>query len=239
MILALTLFLAAASPASAADLLVAAASDLATSERALRDGFEAETGDRVRFAFHSSGMLARQIEHGAPYDVYLSANEQYVNDLVASGNLLGETIVVYATGSLGLWSAAGPVSGIEVLLSEEFRHIAIANPAHAPYGVAAREALRRRELWEFLKPKVVFAENVRQTYQYGASGNADAIITSWTLVFDKGAKMLPSEWHDPIRQAGGVLKGSKEPEAARRFLRYLMSEAGLAVLTEHGLFPPK
>ena len=182
-------------------------------------------------------MLARQIQNGAPYDVYLSANEQYVNQIRESGELLAETIKVYALGRLGLWSKEGSIRSIEDLASSDVRHLAIANPAHAPYGVAAQQVLENRGLWKSLKPKIVLAENVRQTFQYGDSRNADAIITSWTLIFDKGGIMLPAEWHQPIRQAGGVLKRSSEPEVARQFMEFLMGEIGQKALAEHGLFP--
>ena len=238
LLLGALLLLPTASPAQAADLLVAAASDLATSEKALAESFEMATGHRIRFVLHSSGMLARQIQNGAPYDVYLSANEQYVEELAASGDLLPETVKVYALGRLGLWSKSLKLQTIDDLKRDEVRRVAIANPAHAPYGVAAKAALENRGLWGVIQEKVVFGENVRQTFQYGDSGNADAIITSWTLVLGKGAIMLPSEWHNPIRQAGGVIKRSKNRRAAEQFLDFLMSPRGQSVLREHGLFPP-
>jgi molybdate transport system substrate-binding protein len=222
----------------AASLLVAAASDLASAEQTLRVAFEQASGSQIRFVFHSSGMLARQIENGAPYDVYLSANEQYVSELVRSGDMVADTVVVYAQGRLGLWSLDGSVTELKSLLRDEVRHVAIANPVHAPYGLAARQALMHEKLWEPLRSKIVFAENVRQTFQYGSSGNADAIITSWTLVFDKGGKQIPSELHAPIRQAGGVLRQSSQQETARRFLRFLTSPQGRKALATHGLFPP-
>lgn len=231
-------FIFAHSPAAAADLLVAAASDLASAEQALRHESLTQTGQRVRFVFQSSGMLARQIQHGAPYDVYLSANRQYVDELAASGDLLRQTIRVYATGRLGLWSESGDLKRLEDLRRPRVRNIAIANPAYAPYGVAAKEALEHQGLWAELQPKIVLAENVRQTFQYGVSGNADAVITSWTLIFDQGGHLLPADWHQPIRQAGGVLRSSSQPAAARAFLDFLTSPAGLSVLERHGLFPP-
>ncbi len=182
-------------------------------------------------------MLARQIQNGAPYDVYLSANEQYVNELLRSGDLLSETVAAYATGRLGLWSADGSIKRPEDLLRKEVRHVAIANPAHAPYGLAARQALEHLKLWDKLQSKIVLAENVRQTYQYGRSGNADAIITAWTLVHSEGGIMLPEEWHDTIRQAGGVTRRSNSASSARRFMDFLLSPSGQKVLRRNGLFP--
>ena len=225
-------------PVLAADppLLVAAASDLTSVEKPLTAAFREDTGVQVRFVLQSSGMLARQIQNGAPYDVYLSANEKYVRDLVETGDLARETVKVYATGRLGLWSKQGGIGRVEQLIEDRVRILAIANPAHAPYGVAAKEALLSRGLWERLRGKIVFAENVRQTFQYGDSGNADAIITSWTMVHDKGGVMLPADWHTPIRQAGGVVTRSERKALARRFVEFLLSERGQRVLRGHGLF---
>jgi len=180
-------------------------------------------------------MLAGQIANGAPYDVYLSANELYVKELVDSGDLVADSVRVYATGRLGLWSADGDVRSLEQLLDPEVRHVAIANPAHAPYGVAAREALESQRLWEKLEPKIVFGENVRQSYQYAESRNADAVITSWTLIYDKGGIELPAEWHNPIRQTGGIIRRTDKAELARQFLDFLTSAEGQAILSTHGL----
>ncbi|MCP5114451.1 MAG: molybdate ABC transporter substrate-binding protein [bacterium] len=224
------------SAASGAEpLLIAAASDLSAVEKPLAAAFRQATGMEVRFVLHSSGMLARQIQNGAPYDVYLSANEKYVRDLVDSGDLVGDTVEVYAIGRLGLWSKRGGIERIEQLRAPGVRNIAIANPVHAPYGVAAKEALLSQKLWDSLAGRIVFAENVRQTFQYGDSGNADAIVTSWTLVHDKGGVMLPAEWHNPIRQAGGVTTHSKQRAAAERFVDFLVSQEGQAVLEGRGL----
>jgi len=222
-------------PALPAQILVAAASDLAPLERPLAAAFHSATSHSLRFTLGSSGMLARQIRYGAPYDVYLSANEQYVEELADSGHLLEDSRRVYARGRLALWSPQGSIGSLRDLLSPPVRHVAMANPAHAPYGVAARQALEHQRLWETLQPKIVFAENVRQAFQYAESGNADAVITSWTLLFDKGGILLPEQWHAPILQAGGVLKSSKQPALARRFLDFLTSPQGRAILLQYGL----
>jgi len=134
-----------------------------------------------------------------------------------------------------LWSADGEIQHLEQLLDPAILYVAIANPAHAPYGVAAREALLSQGLWEKLQPKIVLAENVRQSYQYAESRNADAVITSWTLVYDKGGIQLPPEWHNPIRQAGGIISRSDKANLAERFLEFLTSGEGQAILSAHGL----
>jgi molybdate transport system substrate-binding protein len=225
-------------PASASDLLVAAAADLARMEAPLNQMFKRIAGQNLRFVFGSSGLLTRQIENGAPYDVFLSANQQFVKDLAGSGRIQPDSVRVYAVGRLALYSRDGKFKNPKELAAEGVRHIAIANPAHAPYGVAAHQALERLGLWTRLEPKIVYGENIRQTLQYAESGNADAAITAWSLVFDRGGILLPVELHDPIRQAGGVLTSSSQRDLARRFLDMLASQDGISLLERFGLFRP-
>lgn len=221
----------------AADLLVAAAADLAPLQEPLQRGFERQAHERVRITLGSSGNLAHEIENGAPYDVYLSADEQYVSELVQRGMLDSATVRTYALGRLGLWSADKRVMRLDDLLKPSVLHLAIANPAYAPYGVAARELLENRGLWKKLEPKIVYGENVRQALQYAESRNADAVITAWSLLQDRKAVLLPGEWHRPIRQAGGVVKSSHQAEAARKFLDFLTGPEGRKLLQDAGLVP--
>jgi len=219
-------------------LLVAAAADLAPLQDDLREAFYKVSGERVTFVLGSSGMLARQIQQGAPYDVYLSANESFVQDAVRSGHIVADTVRVYAHGRLGLWSKRGGTRTLKDLLDSSIRHIAIANPAHAPYGMAAREALENQGLLDLLSEKLVLGENVRQAFQLAESGNADAVITAWTLLFDKGGVLLPESWHRPIRQAGGAVVASRRRRSAEEFLNFLTSPAVREILKRKGLFPP-
>jgi molybdate transport system substrate-binding protein len=122
------------------------------------------------------------------------------------------------------------------LTKKEVMHVAIANPAHAPYGVAAKAALQSRGIWNQIEKKIVFGENVRQALQFAESGNAEAVITSWTLLHDRGGVLLPAEWHAPIRQAGAVVSRSKNADVARRFLDWLTGPAGRDLLLGYGLF---
>ena len=225
-------------PARSAEILAAAAASLAPLKDDLASEFQRVSGHQVRFVFHSSGMLARQIANGAPYDVYLSANQRYVRQLLDSGDLLPETLRLYAYGRLGLWAPEGGVRTLEDLAAPAVRRLAMPNPAHAPYGVAARQALKRRGLWERLKPKIVLGENVRQAFQYAESGNVDAVLTAWTFVARRGAVLVPEKWHEPIRQTGAVVSRSARREAAERFLGFLLGEEGRRILEKHGLFPP-
>jgi molybdate transport system substrate-binding protein len=220
-------------PAHAADLIVAAASDLAPLSDALAHAF---TAAHVKFTLASSGSLKQQIENGAPFDVFLSANDQYVKDLAKSGQVDASTVIIYATGRLALWSRDGSVKSLDDLKKPEVKHLAIPNPEHAPYGVAARQALENRKLWTQIEPKIVYGENVRQALQFAESGNADAVITSWTLLKGRGI-LLPDSWHQPIRQAGAVVKSSAQPALARDFLKFLTGPEGKKILDSAGLTP--
>lgn len=229
------LLLALLGAAHAQPLLVAAASDISPLEKDLTSGAK-RAGLDVRFTFGSSGMLARQVENGAPFDLFLSANEQFVDELDKAG--FASKRVTYAKGRLGLWSRSGGVRALGDLRQPNVRHIALANPKHAPYGMAAEELLRAEELWDTLRTKLVFGENVRQAFEFARTGNADAVITSWTLVHDTGGFML-LERHKPLRQAGMVVRGSKQETVALRFLDFLLSPAGQKILQSKGLFAPK
>lgn len=218
-----------------AELIVAAASDLAPLQAPLKASFHRVSGQTLRFTIGSSGELARQIRSGAPYDVFLSANEQYVKDLSAAGFLDPTSVTVYAHGRVALWSKTGKYKTLNDLLRPEALHIAIANPKFAPYGVAARQVLENRGLWKRLEPKIVYGENIRETFQYAESGNADAALVAWSLVHDRGGILLPAAWHAPINQAGGVVARSSEKSVAKRFLEFLTGPEGSKILAAHGL----
>ncbi|QOY86107.1 molybdate ABC transporter substrate-binding protein [Paludibaculum fermentans] len=214
-------------------MTIAAAADLTPLESAL----SAQSSTPVTWSFGSSGLLARQIRAGAPFDLYLSANEAFVQDLAKSDLLLPGSVRTYATGRLGLWSLSGHIRTLKDLTLPEVRHIALPNPQHAPYGAAARELLEKAGLWKQLQSKIVLAENVRQAYEFGRTGNADAVLTSWTLLHDQGGLLLNDKDHAPIRQSGGVVKGAKNTKAAQAFLDFLLSPAGQKILLRFGLTP--
>ena len=224
-------------PVAAQDLIVAAAADLSPMEKQLAAGFREASGLTVRFSFGSSGMLARQVAEGAPFDVYLSANEGFVKEVTAAGHLDPATVKSYATGRIGLWSADGKVKNVEDL--DTVRTLSMANPRHAPYGIAAEEFLKSTGSFGRVQSKLILAENVRQAFEFARTRNTDAVITSWTLLYDKGGVLLPDSRHSPIRQSGGVLKSSKQPEAARKFMEFLTGPRGQAILRAGGLFQPK
>jgi molybdate transport system substrate-binding protein len=192
----------------------------------------------VTFTFGASGSLAEQIRHGAPYDVYLSANEQFVRQLADSGKLLRDTVQIYAYGRIALWSRRAQIRTIGDLKRPEVKFVAIANPTHAPYGAAAKAALQNQGLWGELESRIVYGENVEQTFQYAETGSADAAITAWSLVLHKGGILLPEAWHPRIAQSGGVVTGSRNQAAARKFMAFLGGKEGKAVLRQFGFDCP-
>ncbi|MDX1980867.1 MAG: molybdate ABC transporter substrate-binding protein [Bryobacteraceae bacterium] len=218
-----------------AELLVATASDLAPAHADLAASFQKLSGESLKFVTGASGVLARQVENGAPYDVYLSANKSYVAELAAARHIIPASVAVYARGRLGIWPASAQVSVIADLA--KVQRVAIANPQHAPYGAAAKQSLERAGLWASIQSRIVMAENVRQALQYGESGNADAVITAWSLVKDKGGVLVPETQHDPIEQAGGIVASSKQAALAGRLMAFLKSAQGAALLERYGFQP--
>lgn len=226
-------------PVSAASLTVAAAADISAAGPDLTATFnQVHSGDSVRFVFAASGALAQQIANGAPYDVFLSANETFVDQLASDRKILPDTDVVYALGRLGiLWKGAKP-QPLSSLTGSGVRFVAIANPKLAPYGLAAEQALQHEKLWDGLRSKIVFGENVRQALQMFDSGNADAVLTAYSLIKNRpGAAVVPDAWHQPIRQKAGVVAASANQALARQFLAFLRGPQGRRILAKHGLTP--
>jgi molybdate transport system substrate-binding protein len=225
-------------PVKAADcqILVAAASDLAPLEQALTQAYQAVSPCKLTFTFSASGILRFQIKNGAPFQVFLSANRGFVNELNGNGLVVPGTIRVYAYGRLILWSKKG--YSIGDLASSDVKHVAIANPAYAPYGVASRETLESLGLWKAVQPKLVLAGSIRQAFQYAERGDADVCFTSSTIAGEKGGISIDPKWHQPIEQTAAVIKNDKtNPTAARQFLDFLTSPKAQAVFAKGGLMP--
>ena len=235
LLLNISVMLSSAAP----QILIGAAADLQPLQDKLVKAFSKETGVTPVFTFAASGSLAQQIEHGAPYDVYLSANERFVKQLAGSGRLLRDSVVVYAYGRIALWSKNAQIRSVTDLLRPEVKRVAIANPLHAPYGAAAKEALQSQGLWQKIESKIVYGENVAETFQYARTGNADACIVSDSLVLGKGGIVLPGSWHGRISQSGAVVAGSRKDAEARRFLRFLREGQGREILRQFGFELPE
>lgn len=217
------------------EVLVGAAADLAVVREQLTERFQQLTGCRAKFVLGSSGLLAQQIRHGAPYDVFLSADSQYVSQLAGAEWLVPDSVATYAYGRLGLWSKTR-IAWAE-LTGERVRRIAMANPAHAPYGMAARQALQRAGLWAKIEGKVVYGENVRQALQFAESGNAEVAVTAWGLIFNNHGVLVDQHLHAPIEQSAGLTRQGNEKPASRRFLQFLMGAEGQGILAKNGFGP--
>jgi molybdate transport system substrate-binding protein len=230
-------------PAKPTELTVAAASDLAPAFEELGRLFEQETGIKVTFSFSSTGTLAKQIQNGLPVDVFAAANVAFVDDLERQGLILSDTKATYAIGRITLWRRADSplqIERLEDLARPEIRHIAIANPEHAPYGMAAREALQRLKLWETVQAKLVLGENVRQALQYAETGNADVSITALSLsVQSKGHwRLIPDDLHRPLKQALAVIKNTSHENEARQFAAFINSAQGRPIMRKYGFILP-
>jgi len=234
-----------ASDSSSGELLVVAAADLQYAFDEVGALFEQETGAKITFSYGSSGMLAQQIEAGLPADLYSSADVEYVDRLQEKGLLIEDTEQVYATGRLALASstkAGVTVSRLEDLLKPEVEKVAIADPGHAPYGRAAEEALRSAGLWDELKPKLVYGQNVIAATEYVRSGNAEAGLVALALVIHEPGLTyvtVDESLHQPIRQALAVIRGTHNEALARRFIALLRSPEGRAVLEKYGFIVPE
>lgn len=223
---------------SGKEIIVSAASDLTRAFKEIGEMYEKETGYKAVFNFGSSGILAQQIEGGAPVDLFASANKSYIEKLDKKGLVSEDTKRVYAIGriTLAVPKGGGKISSLRELTRPEIKKIAIANPAHAPYGIAAKEAMEKTGVWEKVKDRIVYGENIRQTMQYAETGNVDAAIAALALCIssDIDYVLIPQELHSPIEQSMAVIKGAKNEKAAREFEDYISGPKGKAVLERYG-----
>ncbi|MBI2919006.1 MAG: molybdate ABC transporter substrate-binding protein [Chloroflexi bacterium] len=225
------------------ELLVSAAADLTPAFQEIGQQFEQETGIKVTFNFGSTGQLSQQIQAGAPVDVFAAANVSYIEDLERRGLIVPGTRALYARGRLILWTRADSalsITGIADLAQPDFRRIALANPEHAPYGIAARQALQSVGLWDTVQPKLVLAENVRQALQYAETGNADMAMVALSLALQGQGRyiLVPQELYAPLDQALGVIVGTKHEAEARRFAVYVNSPTGRVIMRKYGFMLP-
>jgi molybdate transport system substrate-binding protein len=237
-------------PAGAADgPTVAAAADLQFALTEVVETFTRQTGQAVKLSIGSSGNTHRQIMQGAPFELYMSADEEYVLDLMARGKTRDQG-VLYAIGRIGVMvprgsplKADGSFADLAAALQDgRLKKFAIANPEHAPYGRAAREALRRAGLWESLQPKLVLGENISQATQFVTSGACQAGISALSLArspkvaalgsFD----LIPADWHQPLRQRMALLKGAGP--VAEAFYAHVQSPPARAILVRYGFVLP-
>lgn len=245
--LLLLCFFALAAQAEAPN--VAAAADLKFALSEIAASYEKDTGQTVKLSFGSSGNFARQIPQGAPFELFLSADEDYILKLVAEGWMQGEGRL-YAIGRIALLVPHGSKLAADSELKDlvaavadgRIERFAIANPEHAPYGRAARSALQRVGVWEKLQGKLVLGENVAQAAQFATSGSAQGGIVAWSLAKSPevarlgSAALIPESWHPPLRQRMALTR--KAGNEARRFYDYLQQPAARTVFERYGFSLP-
>jgi molybdate transport system substrate-binding protein len=221
------------------ELNVAAAANLSDAFRELGQQFTKETGIRVVYSFGATADLAKQIENGAPFDLFAAADVSHVDALNRAGLLVPGTMTLYARGRLVLWipqDSRLTLSRVEDITRPDVERVAVAKPDVAPYGLAAVEALHALNIWSSIEPKIIYGQNVSQVKQYAATGNADVAFIPLSLVHQGEGQMIEvdAHLHQPIDQAIAVLKSSTKQEGARRFVAFVMSHDGQALLERYG-----
>jgi molybdate transport system substrate-binding protein len=224
-------------------ITVYAAADLDMAFREIKPLFEKATGTRVTLVMGSTGNLAKQIEHGAPADVFFAANESFIDDLLAAGAVIPQTRALYAQGRLVLAMPTGSavaVRELSDLLKPEVRRVAIANPAHAPYGRAAQEALESVGVWDRVKPKLVYGENIRHTLQFIETGAVEAGIVALSVAGVPAVRYVPIDpkLHKPLNQVAAVVKRSARPDLGLAFIQFLNGPEGRPIMKRYGFLLP-
>ncbi len=236
-------------PLAAQELTIAAASDLTFVMQELGARFEKETGSKLKVTFGSSGNFFAQIQHGAPFDLFLSADLDYPQKLARAGKADPATLYEYAWGRLVLWTPARSTldvkRGLKLLLDPAVTKIAIANPLHAPYGRAAVAAMQHEGLYDAASPKLVKGENISQAAQFVQTGNADVGLIALSLAVAPAMQRagryqeIPADDHPPIVQACVVVTSSPRKELARRFVEFLKRPEQVELMKKYGFVPPK
>jgi molybdate transport system substrate-binding protein len=224
-------------------LLVAAAADLQFAFAEIGAVYEERTGQRVTFTFGSSGNLTSQIENGAPFDVLAAANVAFIDRLREQDLIFPDTQQLYGRGRIVLAvnrESGAEATTLEGLLDPSITRIAIANPAHAPYGQAAQQALESRRLWEAVQPKLVLGENIAQALQFVQTGDAQVGIIALSIaeVPEVTYTLLDEDLHQPLDQALAVIRATPREEAARAFVAFVMGPEGREIMRRYGFALP-
>jgi molybdate transport system substrate-binding protein len=228
----------------AQEIAVAAAADLKFAMDDVASQYEKQTGNKVNVTYGSSGNFFSQLQNGAPFDLFFSADIDYARRLEKVGLAEPGTLYPYAIGRIVIWAPADSKVdvtklGWKALLSESVQKIAIANPEHAPYGRAAVAAMQKAGIYDQVKAKLVYGDNVSQAAQFVQSGNAQVGIVALSLAVSpamQGGRRweIPADMHPPIEQAAIVLKNSRKKDAARSFLDFVKTESARAILAKYG-----
>lgn len=235
--------------ADAQEPVIAAAADLQFALAEVAQEFAKETGEKLRLSFGSSGNFARQIRQGAPYQMYLSADEEYIFDLV-EGGFMKDRGVLYALGRIVLivphgspLKADGSLADLKAAAADSrVTKFAIANPEHAPYGKRAEEALRHQGLWYGIKDKLVLGENVAQTAQFATSGSTQGGIIAYSLALSPKVSalgsyaLIPADWHQPLRQRMALTRNAGP--VAEQFYAYVQTPPARRIFIKYGFVLP-
>ena len=234
--------------AVAEEITIAAASDLNFVFRELAAEYEKATGDRVRLSLGSSGNFYAQIQNGAPFDLYFSADIAYPRKLEEAGLAVPGSLYPYAVGRIVLWTGKDSLldlsKGLEILREPTIKKIAIANPKHAPYGRAAVAAMEQAQVYDRVKAKLVLGENISQAAQFVESGSAEVGIIAMSLALAPPMQAagryweIPVETYPPIEQGAVVLTGGKNQERAKAFLAFVQGAEGQAMMKRYGFVIP-
>ena len=221
------------------ELTIAAASDLAPAFVEIGRQFEAANKIKVVFTFGATDTLTKQIEDGAPLDLFAAANMSNVDELEKKGLIIPDSKAIYARGRITLWTPDASdirLQGIADLARPEVMRIAIAHPNHSPYGLAAKQALESAGIWERVQSKLVYGDNIRQTLQYAVTGSVDVAIVSLAQSKESNGRwtLIPEELHQPIDQGLAIIKTTKNEQAARAFAAFLAGPQGRAILKKYG-----
>ncbi|MDH5739970.1 MAG: molybdate ABC transporter substrate-binding protein [Nitrospira sp.] len=235
--------------ARAEEITIAAAADLHFAFKELIPQYEQATGTHVKLSLGSSGNFFAQIQHGAPFDLYFSADIRYPHKLEEAGLTIPGSLYRYAAGRIVLWARHGSplnvTQGLPTLRQPSIGKIAIANPKHAPYGRAAVAAMEHFKIHDEVKDRLVFGENVSQAAQFVESGAADIGIIALSLALapamkDKGTYWeIPLEAYPPLEQGAVILGSSKHHEQAKRFLEFMKSRQGQVIMARYGFDVPE
>ena len=223
---------------SAAEALVAVAANFADAANRLAAGFAAMGGHQVVVTTGSTGKVYAQIRHGAPYDVFLSADTERPRLLEQDGLAVPGSRFTYAEGMLALIRADGGPVAFGMIQDGSFQKLALANPRLAPYGLAAEQALRSQGLWQTVQERLVFGENVGQAYALVATGNADLGFVALSQVLTTNHWPVPPAWHEPIAQDAVLLNRAVANEAAIAFLAFLRTDAARQIIRDFGYRTP-
>ena len=234
--------------AVAEEITIAAASDLSFAFREIATEYENTTGNHVRLTLGSSGNFFAQIQNGAPFDLYFSADIAYPRKLEEAGLTVPGSLYQYAVGRIVLWTGKdSPLDlskGLEVLREPAIKKIAIANPKHAPYGRAAVAAMEYFKVYDQVKDKLILGENISQAAQFIESGACDIGIIALSLAIAPAMKSkgtyweVPAEAHPSLDQGAVILKQSKNQEAARQFLEFIKGPHGQEIMKRYGFTLP-